>query len=414
MDVKVVYVNPNGTLSVLPDPAADAVSLLRPSSVSLAAAYLTLSSAAIASNVMVLIGIVTTDKLRSPYAVLVSALCLQCAMDAAVGHYAVTRDLMVGGGGGGAVLCRGVATVTAALSTVQLVTFAVLACFNAFVRADYDELPLPAAATMWSAPSMYTYVILTPTLLFNARYFPSRSRCGFITNTTGWFYPTLLIVFSFMIPWSISFYFVFVSRPSTTLKSANILLTSAQRKKQIDLVPCKLIFMSFTILVTPSFISSCVYIYSKPNENVWTENEAAEDMLDGYLSKLPILFDLIVPLIVIYYHKVFRKKCRELYLHGFRNSVSDGRQISIERLKRSKVNECLADDAPVLFLEQSGVINVRVPSEGGFLIKVCDLNQEENNINGKKAVRFSKRVNTVPNESGVYSTKEPKDEETSL
>jgi hypothetical protein len=172
--------------------------------------------------------------------------------------------------------------------------------------------------------------------------------------------------------------------------------------------------MSFTILVTPSFISSCVYIYSKPNENVWTENEAAEDMLDGYLSKLPILFDLIVPLIVIYYHKVFRKKCRELYLHGFRNSVSDGRQISIERLKRSKVNECLADDAPVLFLEQSGVINVRVPSEGGFLIKVCDLNQEENNINGKKAVRFSKRVNTVPNENGVYSTKEPKDEETSL
>lgn len=215
-----------------------------------------------------------------------------------------------------------------------------------------------------------------------------------------------------MIPWSISFYFVFVSRPSTTARPGNILLTSAQRKKQIDLVPSKLIFTSFTVLVTPSFVSSCVYIYSNSTDNIWTVNEAAEDMLDGYLSKLPIVFDLIVPLIVIYYHKVFRKKCRELYLHGFRNSVSDGRQISIERLKRSKINECLADDAPVLFLEQSGVINVRVPSEGGFLTKVCDLEQEENSLNGKKAVRFSRRVNTVPSESGIYSTKEPHIEET--
>lgn len=178
MDVQVVYANPNGTLSILPDAAAaeatGAASPWRPSSVSFAAAYLTLSSAAIACNVMVLTGIVTADRLRSPYAVLVSALCLQCAMDAAAGHYATSRELLAGGGGGNAALCRGVATVTAALSTVELVTFAALACLNAFVRPNYDELPLPAAAAMWAAPSMYTYVILTPTLLFSTRYFPSR------------------------------------------------------------------------------------------------------------------------------------------------------------------------------------------------------------------------------------------------
>jgi hypothetical protein len=173
MDVKVVYANPNGTLSILPDAAAGA-SPLRPSSVSLAAAYLTLSSAAIASNVMVLSGIVTADRLRSPYAVLVSALCMQCAIDAAVGHCATTRELLAGGSGGGATMCRGVATVTAALSAVELVTFAALACLNTFVRSDYADLPLPAAATLWAAPSMYTYVILTPTLLFTTRYFPSR------------------------------------------------------------------------------------------------------------------------------------------------------------------------------------------------------------------------------------------------
>jgi len=175
MDVKVVYANPNGTLSILPDTAAG-VSPWRPSSVSLAAAYLTLSSAAIATNLIVLTGIVTADRLRSPYAVLVSALCLQCAMDAAVGHYVTTRELLGGGGGGGGgtTMCRGVATVTAALSAVELVTFAALACLNTFVRADYAELPLPAAATLWAAPSMYTYVILTPTLLFTTRYFPSR------------------------------------------------------------------------------------------------------------------------------------------------------------------------------------------------------------------------------------------------
>lgn len=175
MDVKVVYGHANGTLSILPDgsePAAGATSW-RPSSVPLAAAYLTVSSVAIASNAMVLTGIVTTDRLRTPYGVLVSALCLQCALDAAAGHLATTRELMHGGGGGAA-MCRGVATVTAALSAVQLITFAALPCLNAFVRPDYAELPLPAAATLWAAPSMYAYVILTPTLLFSTRYFPSR------------------------------------------------------------------------------------------------------------------------------------------------------------------------------------------------------------------------------------------------
>ncbi|XP_022167007.1 uncharacterized protein LOC111031399 [Myzus persicae] len=419
MDVKVVYANPNGTLSIMPDTAAGA-SPWRPSSVSLAAAYLTLSSAAVASNVMVLTGIVTADRLRSPYAVLVSALCLQCAMDAAVGHCATTRELLAGGGGGGgggggATVCRGVATVTAALSAVELVTFAALACLNAFVRPDYAELPLPAAATLWAAPSMYTYVILTPTLLFTTRYFPSRGRCGFIANTTGWFYPSLLIVFSFMIPWSISFYFIFVSRPSTTTKSTNAIVTPTQTRSQIHLVPSKLIFASYTILVTPSLISSSVYLYSDPNVNPWAENEAPEDILDGYLSKMPILFDVFVPLVLIYYHKVFRKKCRELYLHGFRNSVSDGRQISIERLSRSRKNERLADDAPVLFLERSGMINVRFPSEEGFMMKVCDLNQkEDSNSNGRKEVRFSRKVSKAPNENVLYSTKEPSDEESSL
>lgn len=217
-----------------------------------------------------------------------------------------------------------------------------------------------------------------------------------------------------MIPWSISFYFVFLSRPSITPNSANVLMTSTKMKSKIDLVPSKLIFSSYTILIMPSFISSCVYLYRNPNDGPWTENEAAEDILDGYLSKLSIVFDVFVPLVIIYYHKTFRKKCRELYLHGFKNSVSDGGQISIERLKRFRKNECLSDDAPILFLEQSGVINVRFSSEDGFLIKVCDLNQEESDLNEKKSVRFSRKPNKVPNESGVYSTKEPKDEESSL
>jgi len=216
-----------------------------------------------------------------------------------------------------------------------------------------------------------------------------------------------------MIPWSVSLYFLFVSRPSAALKSANILPTPVQTRKQIDLVPAKLILTSYTVLVTPSFISSCVYLYTNPNDNPWAENEVAEDVLDGYLSKLPIVFDVFVPLILIYYHKVFRKKCRELYLHGFRNSVSDGRQISIERLKRTGKNECLADDSPVLFLEQSGTINVRFPSEGGFLVKVCDLNQEEVNSNGGKVVRFSRKLSRAPNQSGIYGTREPKEEEES-
>lgn len=217
-----------------------------------------------------------------------------------------------------------------------------------------------------------------------------------------------------MIPWTISFYFVFVSRPSATPKSTNVLLTSTRTKSQLDQVPAKLILTSYTILVTPSFISSCVYLYGSRNDSLWIENDAPEDILDGYLSKLPILFDVFVPLVLIYYHKVFRKKCRELYLHGFRNSVSDGRQISIDRLRRSKKNECLTDDAPVLFLEQSGIINVRYPSEDGFIIKVCDLNQDDNNSNGNKAARIFKKVNKISNESGIYNTKEPKDQESSL
>lgn len=215
-----------------------------------------------------------------------------------------------------------------------------------------------------------------------------------------------------MIPWSISFYFVFLSRPTITPKSVNALLTSMKIKSKNDLVPAsKLIFTSYTILITPSLISSCIYLYRNQNDDPWTVNEAPEDILDGYLSKLSIVFDVFVPLVIVYYHKAFRKKCRELYLHGFKNSVSDGRQISIERLKRSRKNECLLDDAPVLFLEQSGVINVRFSSEDGFLMKVCDLNQEEIDFNGKKSVRFSRKINK---ESGVYSTKEPKDEESSV
>lgn len=217
-----------------------------------------------------------------------------------------------------------------------------------------------------------------------------------------------------MIPWTISFYFVFVSRPSVIPKSANTLLSSTQINNQINLVPSKLILTSYTFLVTPSFISSCVDLFKSPMDNPWFENETTVEILDGYLSKLPVIFDIFLPLALIYYHKAFRKKCRELYLHGFRNSVSDGRQISIERLKRSKKNEFLTDDAPVLFLEHAGVINVRYPSEDGFLIKMCDLDQHEINPNGKKAVRFSMRVSRAPNESGVFSTAEPKNKESCL
>jgi len=61
------------------------------------------------------------------------------------------------------------------------------------------------------------------------------------------------------------------------------------------------------------------------------------------------------------------------------------------------------------------MINVRFPSEDGFMMKVCDLNQkEDNNSNGRKEVRFSRKVSKAPNESGIYSTKEPRDEESSL
>jgi len=61
------------------------------------------------------------------------------------------------------------------------------------------------------------------------------------------------------------------------------------------------------------------------------------------------------------------------------------------------------------------MINVRFPSEGGFMMKICDLNQrEDNNSNGRREVRFSRKVSKAPNESGIYSTKEPRDEESSL
>lgn len=210
MDVKVVYVDPvNGTLSVLPETeaaGAGTTPLLRsPSSVSLAATFLTLSSAAIATNAMVLTGVLAADRLRTPYAVLASALCLQCALDATVGHCAATRELLQlsagggDGGGGGPVLCRGVATVTAALSVVQLVTFASLVSLGALIRPGYDELPLSAAAALWAAPSVYTYVILTPTLLFSVRYFPSRCVLPLralpgrsyvrLKHSTQWFVP---------------------------------------------------------------------------------------------------------------------------------------------------------------------------------------------------------------------------------
>jgi len=61
------------------------------------------------------------------------------------------------------------------------------------------------------------------------------------------------------------------------------------------------------------------------------------------------------------------------------------------------------------------MINVRFPSEDGFMMKVCDLNQkEDSNSNGRKEVRFSRKGSKAPNENGIYSTNEPRDEESSL
>lgn len=222
-----------------------------------------------------------------------------------------------------------------------------------------------------------------------------------------------------MIPWSISFYFVLVSflKPvGVPLQQASVAANVV--KNRTDPAPSKLIFASYTILVTPCLVSSCVYLYGKFRDNPWAENQVPEDYLDGYLSKLPILFDVFVPFILIYHHKAFRKKCRDLYLHGFRNSVSDGRQIFIERLKWSRDKEdFLADDAPVLFVEQSaGTINIRLPSEDGFVVKVCDINQEETgstSSNRKKAVRFSRKPQKAP-ECIVYSTKGHRNEESTL
>lgn len=277
---------------------------------------------------------------------------------------------------------------------------------------------LPPCTKLISSKLQSTKFILN--VIGNFFFFNSRGRCGFVSNATGWIYPSLLIVFSLIIPWSISFYFVLVS----LLKSANSTLqqTSATTTKtvkyQFDPTTSKLIFASYTILVTPGLVSSYVHLYGYPRDNPWAKNEVLEDLLDGYLSKLPILFDVFMPLILIYHHKAFRKKCRDLYLHGFRNSVSDGSQVSIKRLTGSRKDEdCLADDAPVLFIEQSaGTINVRMPNEDGFVVKVCDLNQETSgstNLNRKKAVRFSRKTNKVP-ENGVYSLKGQKNAESSL
>lgn len=223
-----------------------------------------------------------------------------------------------------------------------------------------------------------------------------------------------------MIPWSISFYFVLVSlvKPAGVPSAVPATMVT---KHRTDPAPSKLIFASYTVFVTPGLVSSYVYLYGNVRDNPWAENEVPEDPLDGYLSKLPILFDVFVPLILIYHHKAFRKKCRDLYLHGFRNSVSDGRQIPIDRLSgpRSNTEDRLADDAPVLFVEQSaGTINVRLPSENGFVVKVCDLNDRDAigsaGLNRKRVVRFSRKTNRGARESGPYSTQGRNTKESSL
>ncbi|XP_050420720.1 uncharacterized protein LOC126833428 [Adelges cooleyi] len=419
MDVKVIHASPNGTLLILPD--VDSSS--RPP-FALSAVYLTLSSVAIVSNIMVLSGILTSDRLRTPYAVLVSALCLQCALDSAVGHYLVTKDLLSQdkttpgvmtassfSDNVATVQCRVVATVTAALPNVQLITFAALSCLNAFARPDY-VLPAPAAAVLWAVPSLYTYVILTPTLLLSTRYFPLRGRCGFTGNSTGWFYPTLLIAFGLVIPWSVSFYLVFVSRPSTaTTRAARGLLASGDNPRPVAelMPPCKRILAAYTALVMPGYIWSCTHLYRDDPEGIFRSGGNAhwEYTLDGYLCRLSVVFDVLVPFVLINYHKVFRKKCRDLYLHGFRNSVSDDSSVLRKALSagRRHGEDRLTDDAPVLFLEDSGVISVRTSNEDGFTIKACDLDEDGNTMDGKSNVRFSRRV------SAIHRPEQPKNEE---
>lgn len=251
-------------------------------------------------------------------------------------------------------------------------------------------------------------------------------------NTTGWFYPTVLAVFSFAIPWSISLYFVLVHQPrppstGTTAPGPRValnVLLSPNHRGRLHAPSCKWIFTSYTILVTPGLVSSFVrglYTAAGPSVAVpWAADidAQADDALDGYLSRLPILFDAFVPLALVYHHKAFRKKCRELYMHGFRNAVSDGLRTSADgRLKQSKRNvEFLADDTPVLYLERSGAVSVRYPSEHGFVTRPCDLQHVRDPSDGKKAVRFSRKVSkaTESGESGVYSSEGPKNQESCL
>lgn len=196
-------------------------------------------------------------------------------------------------------------------------------------------------------------------------------------------------------------------------------------------------FASYTVLVTPALVSSFVRGLSddptvRQRDDPWAGDRAAADpqhaaadVLDGCLSRLPVVFDALVPLVLVYHHKAFRKKCRELYMHGFRNAVSDGggrgTSVAAGRPKpsRSGASElCLTDDTPVLFLqERSGAIGVRCPSDHGFLTRTCDLPpQQRHDVRpmARKAVRFfsSRRGSrnvcseaaAVSGESGVYGS----------
>ncbi|XP_050547602.1 uncharacterized protein LOC126909228 [Daktulosphaira vitifoliae] len=235
-------------------------------------------------------------------------------------------------------------------------------------------------------------------------------RCGFTANSTEWFYPTLLITFSLMIPWSISFYFVFISRPSSaTIRATRGLLNSSDLiRSQPEDLPSKWIFSLYTVFVTPGYLSSCSFLYKTQDENIWIENKKYDSILDGYLSKLPIIFDLIVPLVLIYYHKAFRKKCRDLYLHGFRNSVSDGSQMMKKRISNRRIKEDkLINDSPVLFLENSGIISLRIPKDNGFIITACDVDEDGNSVNKKK--RVSKAIGS--NSKNINENEEFQNEE---
>lgn len=220
-----------------------------------------------------------------------------------------------------------------------------------------------------------------------------------MANGTGWFYPVLLVAFSFAIPWSVSLYFASVYRPppsTSTSSTRPSAVVAAGARPNAGAAACKWMFASYTVLVTPGLVSSFVRLYgptTEADDNPWTvtTDDTATDALDGYLARLPVLFDAFVPLALVYHHKAFRKKCRELYMHGSRNSVSDdGRGRSSGR----RGDERLADDAPVLFLERSGVIGVRYPcghGHGGFVARPCDHHVPAAD-HRDKAVRFSRNV----------------------